>query len=256
LLREGIDFDQTYSPVARLESVRNLLSIAAANNFEIYQMDVKSAFLNGKIKETIFMKQPDGFNDGTGRVCKLNKALYGLPQAPRAWYSRFDTFMKKFGLKSTNADPCVYTSDSNDIYVTLWVDDGLILGRSKTKIEKLLNSMCQEFEITNSIAKFYLGIEINRDRDSRKIHLSQTAYIKTILEKFGMSDCNAVQTPMEPGTCLASNFDENGQPGPIADVPYRQIVGSLMYLAVATRPDLSYVVSVLSKFLERPSNTH
>jgi len=106
-LRKGVDFDQTYSPVARLESVRILLSIAAANDFELYQMDVKSPFLNGELEKDIFMKQPTGFNDGTERVCKLNRALYSLPQAPRAWNSRFDTFIKGFGLKPTNADPCV-----------------------------------------------------------------------------------------------------------------------------------------------------
>lgn len=254
-LREGIDFDQTYSPVARLESVRILFSIAAANNLELYQMDVKSAFLNGNLEENILMEQPIGFEDNTGRVCKLNKALYGLPQAPKAWNSRFDAFMKKFGLKSTNADPCVYSNEDCDIYVILWVDDGLLLGKSKIKIKKLLNEMRKEFDITSSIANYYLGIEIIHDRKSKTISLSQTAYIKTILEKFGMVNCNAVQTPMESGVQLIKNL-ENEQPGQIANVPYRQIVGSLMYLAVGTRPDLSYVVSVLNKFLEQPSSTH
>lgn len=114
--------------------------------------------------------------------------------------------------------------------------------------------MCKEFYITSSIAKYYLDIEIIRDRKSKKIRLSQTAYMETILEKFGVSDCNTAQTPMESGVQLIRNLDENGQPGPISEVPYRQIVGSLMYLTVATRPDLSYVLSVLSKFLERPSS--
>jgi len=255
-LRKGVDFDQTYSPVTRLESVRILLSIAAANDFELYQMDVKSAFLNGELEEDIFMEQPTGFNDGTERVCKLNKALYGLPQAPRAWNSRFDTFVKGFGLKATNADPCVYSNEEGDIYLTLWVDDGLVLGRSKDKIEELLNAMCKEFKITSSIAKYYLGIKIERDRKSKKIRLTQTAYARTILEKFEMLECNSAKTPMEQGVQLINNVDENGQHESTANVPYRQIIGSLMYLAVSTRPDLSYVVGVLSRFLEQPSASH
>lgn len=164
--------------------------------------------------------------------------------------------MKNYGFKPTNSDQCVYSSENGDIYLTLWVDDGLILGRSKAKIQKLLDAMNDEFEITSSIAKYYLGIEINHDKRSKKIRLSQTNYTRAILEKFKMTNCNPVQTPMEPGTQLVSNYDENGQPGPIADVPYRQLIGSLMYLAVATRPDLSYAVSVLSKFLEQPSDAH
>lgn len=118
-LREGVDFDETYSPVTRLESIRTLFSIAAVNDLEVYQMDVKSVFLNGRLEELIYMEQPNGFVDSTNRVCKLNKALYGFPQAPRAWHSRFDIFMKKFGLKSTTADPCVYANESGDIFVTL-----------------------------------------------------------------------------------------------------------------------------------------
>lgn len=193
-LQEGIDFDQTYSPVTRFESIRILLSIAATNDFELYQVDVKSAFLNGKLEECISIEQPTGFNDGTDRVYRLNKALYGLPQAPRAWHSRFDTFMKKYGLKLTNSDQCVYSSENNDIYLTLWVDDGLILGRSKAKIKKLLDAINEEFEITSSIAKYYLGIEIDYDKNSKKIRLIQTNYTKAIMEKFGMTGSNPVDT--------------------------------------------------------------
>jgi len=136
------------------------------------------------------------------------------------------------------------------------VDDGLVLGRSKDKIEELLNAMCKEFKITSSIAKYYLGIEIERDRKSKKIRLTQTAYARTILKKFGMLDCNPAKTPMEQGVQLINNVDENGQYGSTANIPYRQIIGSLMYLAVSTRPDLSYVVGVLSRFLEQPSASH
>lgn len=136
------------------------------------------------------------------------------------------------------------------------MDDGLIVGRSETEIKRLLDAMNKEFEITSSTAKYYLGIEIIRNKKLKKIFLSQKKYIKAVLDKFEMTYCKTACTPMEPGAILISNKDENGQPGPVANVPYRQIIGSLMHLAISTRPDISYAVSTLSQFLERPSNSH
>jgi len=249
--KQGIDFQETFSPVARFDSIRALLAMAATKDLEIIQIDVKTAFLYGTITEKIYMEQPDGFNDGTNRVCLLNKSLYGLRQAPHRWYSRFDSFMKEFGLKATNADPCIYTSNDGDLLVALYVDDGLIIGNCKMKINELLKAMQQQFEITSSDATCYLGIEIIRNRETKTIRLVQTAYTKAILERFGMTDCNPIATPMDTSTTLTPNMNKD----PI-NVPYRQLIGSLMYLAIATRPDLAYSVAILSRFLDSPTKEH
>jgi len=231
--KPGIDFSETFSPVARFDSVRTLL--AAAKDFEIAQLDVKTAYLYGDLTETIYMEQPDGFNDDTNRVCLLNKSLYGLRQAPRQWYAKFDSFMREFGLKPTNADPCVYTSKNGELLVALYVDDGLVFGKSKLEIDKLLRAMQQQFEITSSNATCYLGIEIIRNREEKTVCLIQTAYAKAILDKFGMTNCNSVATPANISTTLKTNINEDPK-----IVPYRQLIGSLMYLAVVARPDLAY----------------
>lgn len=252
--KAGVDYSETFSPVVRFDSVRTLLSIAAAKNYEVYQLDVKTAFLHGDLNETIFMEQPEDFDDKSGRVCKLNKSLYGLKQAPRQWYAKFDEFMQQFGLKPSNADPCMYTSV--ELYVALYVDDGLVVGHSKSKIDKLLKAMQSKFEITSSIATCYLGIEIIRNQELKTIKLSQATYTRFVLKRFEMLDCNGVKMPIDPGIQLTRNLDENGNVGPIADVPYQQLIGSLMYLSTGTRPDISYAVNTLSKFLKTPSNDH
>lgn len=159
--------------------------------------------------------------------------------------------MREFDLKPTNADPCVYTSKNGELLVALYVDDGLVFGKSKMKIDKLVKAMQQQFEITSSDATCYLGVKIIRNREKKTIHLIQTAYAKTILDKFGMTSCNSVATPADTSTTLKTNINEN----PI-NMPYRQLVGSLMYLAIVTRPDLAYTVATLSKFLDSPTDEH
>lgn len=249
--KPGIDFSETFSPVARFDSIRSLLAVAAAKDFEIAQIDVKTAFLYDDLTETIYMEQPDGFEDGTNRVCLLNKSLYGLRQVPRQWHAKFDNFMKEFGLEPTTADPCIYTSEGGELLVALYVDDGLVIGKSKLEIDKLLKSMQQKFEITSSDATCYLGVEIIRNREEKTIRLIQTAYAKAVLKKFGMTSCNSVATPADSSITLKINVNND-----LKTVPYRQLVGSLMYLAVVTRPDLAYTVATLSRFLDSPTNKH
>jgi len=154
-------------------------------------------------------------------VCLLNKSLYGLRQAPHRWYLRFDSFMKEFGLKPTNADPCVYTSNDGDLLVALYVDDDLVFGKCKMKIDELLKAMQQQFKIISSDATCYLGIEIIRNREEKTIFLTQTAYAKAILEKFGMTSCNPVATPMDTGT-LTTNMDED-----LKNIPFRQLIANV-----------------------------
>lgn len=253
--KANVDYSETFSPVARFESIR-ILSIACVNDYEVSQFDIKTAFLYGDLKEEIFMEQPEGFNDGSGRVCKLRKSLYGLKQAPRQWNAKFDEFLQRFGLTSSQCDACVYVAPKETLYLALYVDDGLVIGKSIQTIQRFLDEMNKEFETTYSEATCYLGIEIERNREERNLRLHQSTYIHTLLKNFDMENCNPVGVPADPHQVLTSNIDEDENPGPGIDVPYRQLVGSLLYLAICTRTDISFAISALSQFLENPSDLH
>lgn len=244
----GIDYNETFSPVARYETIRTLLAIAAHRNLQLCQFDIGTAFLNGELEEVIYMDQPDGFEDGTSRICKLVKSLYGLKQAPRAWNSTFDRFLQSFGLKQSSNDPCLYVSQT--LFLVLYVDDGLIAAQSGEEADRLIQAMQQHFDVKTSEAQFYLGLQIERNHEQCAIKIHQQTYIWAILEKFQMIDCNPVYTPAEAGKVLSKNSDVK------ANVPYRQIIGSLMYLTVSTRPDIAFIVGKLCQHLDNPSFDH
>lgn len=244
----GIDYDQTFSPVARYETIRTLLAIAAKRNLILCQFDIATAFLIGELKEVIYMNQPEGFCDGTFRVCRLVKSLYGLKQALRAWNSTFDRFLQSFGLQKSTNDPCLYVSST--LYLVLYVDDGLIAAQSGEEADQLIHAMKQCFDVKTSEARFSLGLQIERNHHQQAIRIHQQAYITAILEKFQMVDCNPVHTPAEAGKILVKNTDMK------ADVPYRQIIGSLMYLTVSTKPDIAFIVGRLCQHLGNPSFDH
>lgn len=238
----------------RFESFQILLSVASVKNFKIRQFDIKTAFLYGDINETIFMFQPESFDDGSSRVCRLRKSLYGLKQAPRQWHRKLDDTLKMFGLKSTNYDPCVYSNLDGSLLLALYVDDGLVAGRCENEIEELLAKLKQKFETTYSKAECYLGIEIEQDFKTKKIRIHQSAYTRRILHKFKMDESNSLTTPSDPNVVLQRK--ENGNTKEAANIPYRQIIGSLMYLAVGTRPDIALTISNLSQFITNPSVEH
>ncbi|KAJ3651647.1 hypothetical protein Zmor_017672 [Zophobas morio] len=170
--KAGIDYAETFSPVARFESVRVLLAIAAAKDYELFQIDVKTAFLYSELKEEIYMVQPDGFDDGSGRVCKLNKSLYGLKQAPLVFHEKMDGVLKEFGMNPTRFDRCVYASDNNELYFALYVDDGLVIGHSVERVNSFINKPKLNFEVTGDVANC---MQIVRDRGTKTLHLKQTA---------------------------------------------------------------------------------
>lgn len=254
--KRGIDYEDTFAPVARFESIRILLSVAVAKNFQIRQFDIKAAFLYGDLDEVIFMRQPEGFDDGTGRVCRLRKSLYGLKQAPRQWHQKFDGVLQTFGMTPSSYDPCVYANAEGSLLLALYVDDGMVAGKVETDVVNMLNRLKQEFETIDSSANCYLGIEIERSENSKTIRMHQSAYIRNVLQKFGMDESHPVPTPSDANVVLRYNKDEDGRSKEAADVPYRQVIGSLMYLAVGTRPDIAFAVSNLSQFLANPSVEH
>ena len=209
--RKGVDFDEIFSQVVKMSSIRTVLGIAASMNLEVEQLDVKTAFLHGDLEEEIYMEQPEGFIDkGNDQlVCKLKKSLYGLKQASRQWYRKFDSFMTDHGYSRTTSDHCVFVKkypDGNFIILLLYVDDMLIVGQDTSKISKLKLELSKSFSMKDmGPAKQILGIRIVRDRSLGQIWLSQENYIKKVLERFNMDKAKPVNFPLEGHFKLSSS---------------------------------------------------
>jgi hypothetical protein len=246
----GIDYTETFSPVARLDTVRALLSVAAAEHLNLCQFDVKTAFLYGTIDEVIYMQQPEGFDDGTDKVCLLKKSLYGLKQSPRCWNATFKAFLDSHDLKQSASDPCLFYSEraSHKLILALYVDDGLVAYENNDDFEKLIADMKSDFMITVSPALCFLGLQIERLTDG-SVFVTQESYTRKILERFNMLQCNKVDTPMDK----LSDAEEKSDSIIVTDVPYQEAIGSLMYLATGTRPDIMFAVSYLSRALKQPT---
>ena len=254
--RAGVDYFDTYSPVSRMTSIRCLLSMAASKDLEIVQCDVTTAFLYGELDEEVFMYQPEGYDDGSGRVCKLEKALYGLKQAPLQWNRKISRVLKQLHLKPCSSDSCVYVRERDNLIFALYVDDGLCIAPSLRIIEGFLESLEKSFKMTRCVADCFIGLEIERDRENRTLKIHQRTYLKKVLERFAMADCNPARTPFVVDQRLRRNIDENGKVLDSYNAPFRQLIGSLMYAAVGTRPEIAYIVNQLSQFLEAPSKEH
>jgi hypothetical protein len=196
---EGLDFDATYAPIARLESIHILLAYATYHDFKLYQMDVKSAFLKGPIKEEVYVEQPPGFEDSEypTHVYKLSKALYGLKQAPRAWYECLRDFLITNGFKVGKADPTLFTKTIvKDLFICqIYVDDIIFGSTNKPSCEKFSRIMIQKFDMSMmGELKYFLGFQIKQLQEGTFI--SQTNYIQDILKKFGMKNAKPIKTPM------------------------------------------------------------
>ena len=256
---EGIDFFETFAPVARTETVCVLLSVAASRNWDIKQFDVRTAFLYGPLDEEVFMAQPEGFDDGSARVCRLRKGLYGLKQAPRQWNGTFHKFLSEFGFVRSNEDPCLYRLNSGGdvLYLCLYVDDGLVFSSSNWMRDVFMEKLARKFEITSSDPDTYVGMEIQRDRDKGIITISQKSYITRVLQRFGMSDSNPITTPSDPTMKLSKDMpstqEEDGKGNRF---PYREAIGCLNYIAVVSRPDITFAVNKAAKFCENPKSAH
>lgn len=259
----GIDYNDVFFPVVKHSSIRTLLSIVAMHDYELEQLDVKTAFLHGELEEDIYMNQPKGFviPGKENLVCRLKKSLYGLKQSPRQWYKRFDSFMLSRGFKRSDYDSCVYLKIVNGsaIYLLLYVDDMLIVAKEKSEIAKLKAQLSKEFEMKDlGAAKKILGMEITRDRKSGKLYLSQRGYIEKVLRRFNMHNAKPVSTPLATHFRLSSDLcpQSDHEIEYMSRVPYSSAVGSLMYAMVCSRPDLSHALSVVSRFMANPGKEH
>jgi hypothetical protein len=251
---KGLDFGETYAPVARLESIRILLAYATYHGFKLYQMDVKSAFLNGPIKEEVYVEQPPGFEDSEypNHVYKLSKALYGLKQAPRAWYECLRDFLITNGFKVGKADPTLFTKTiANDLFVCqIYVDDIIFGSTNKSTCEVFSRIMIQKLEMSMmGELKYFLGFQVKQLQEGTFI--SKTKYIQDILTKFWMKDAKPIKTPM--GTNGHLDLDMGGKF--VDQKVYRSMIGSLLYLC-ASRPDIMLSICMCARFQADPKEVH
>jgi len=225
-----IDYNETFSPVERIDTVRMVLAIATQNKWIMHQMDVKSAFLNGCLEEEVYVRQPSGYEIDKHRdkVYKLRKDLYGLKQASIVWYSRIDEYLISVGFSRSPSEPTLYTKVNQEgkiLIVCLYVDDLIFTG--DLSIDDFKNAMKTEFEITDlGLMKYFLGIEVDRSDDG--IFICQTKYANEVLKRFRMLNCKPAATPMATGTKLSKD-DVGSYVDPTL---YKKLVGSLMYLTV------------------------
>ncbi|GJR01694.1 ribonuclease H-like domain, reverse transcriptase, RNA-dependent DNA polymerase [Tanacetum coccineum] len=250
----GIDFEEVFAPVARMETIRLLLAIAANNKWEVHHLDVKSAFLHGDLKEEVYVTQPEGFitRQDQGKVYRLIKALYGLRQAPRAWNIKLDNTLKSLDFKKCALEQAIYTKTSKDstLLIGVYVDDLIITGTPKKEIDKFKAQMEEKFEMSDlGLLAYYLGIEVTQTNGD--ISIKQSAYASKILKEAGMIDCNETLIPMDPGTRLTKVTEGTM----VNSTEYRSLIGCLRYL-LHTRPDLSYSVGLLSRFMQEPREQH
>ena len=251
---EGVDFDETFAPVARLESIRLLLSIACVKKFKLFQMDVKSAFLNGYLQEEVYVEQPKGFVDphSPNHVFKLKKALYGLKQAPRAWYDRLTQYLIDNHYRRGGIDRTLFIKHhDHDIFVAqIYVDDIVFGSTNKTKVDEFVSVMSSEFEMSMvGELNYFLGMQVKQT--SMGIMLSQSKYANNLVKRFGLENGKDFETPMS--TTLKLDKDEKGKS--VDQSLYRSMIGSLLYLT-ASRPDICFSVGLCARFQANPKESH
>jgi hypothetical protein len=262
----GVDYFDTFAPVAKLASIRAVLAIAAAEDLEMHQIDIKGAYLNGILtdREVIYMQQPPGYHavSKSKLVCRLRKTLYGLKQSGRRWYQRLvEIMMTHLKFSRSDVDQAVFfrRDEKSVIIVLVHVDDCTVTASSMALIIDFKLRITEHVEITDlGELHWLLGIEIRRDRQRRTIHLSQRSYLESILRRYGFQDLKPVSIPMDTNIRLttAQSPSTTADFALMRDIPYREAVGSLMYAALGTRPDIAFAVQTISRFSSKPGPAH
>ena len=259
--RPGVDFKDTFAPVAKFTSIRTLIALAARHAYHVQQADIDSAFPQAELSpdEVVFVRPPEGLRhlpEYLGIVLRLIKALYGLKQSGRVWNTKIHASFTHLGYTRTRTDACVYTrplTDGRYTYMALYVDDILLVGPSMPEIDRVKSSLANEFGIKDlGAAEFILGIQIVRDA-SGGFWLGQHAYLEVVLERFGMTECRPLSTPMEPNLQLRKG---TGVVDQALKRRYLQAIGSVMYAMLGTRPDIAHAVSYLARFSDHPTQEH
>ncbi|GJZ36534.1 putative ribonuclease H-like domain-containing protein [Tanacetum coccineum] len=251
---EGIDFEESFAPVARIEAIRIFIANAASKNMIIYQMDVKTAFLNGELKEEVYVSQPEGFvdPDHPTHVYRLKKALYGLKQAPRAWYNTLSRFLLENKFSKGVVDPTLFTRKTGKhiLLVQIYVDDIIFASTDPKACDIFSKEMSSKFQMSMmGQMSFFLGLQVSQSPGG--IFINQSKYALEILMKYGMDTSDPVDTPMVD----RSKLDEDPLGIPVDQTRFRGMVGSLMYLT-ASRPDLVFVVCICARYQASPTKKH
>lgn len=281
----GVHFNETFAPVARMGSIRMLMAIAAKRKMKVHQFDVTTAYLNGKLNEKIFMEPPKQLpeilenisNDKAiankniackaeamlqdlreNKICLLNKSLYGLKQAGRSWHQKLEKTLKQIGAVPCVSDTCVFRLDQGEdvAFIITYVDDLIIISSNEKMINELNTKLSKEFEI-NNLGKigYCLGVEFSEKNS--EIRMSQKGYVLDLLTRFNMQDAKPVVTPMEPGIKLVKCVKpDSANSKEVFVAPYRELIGALTYLAITTRPDISYAVSKLAQYNNAYDKSH
>ncbi|KAL0324640.1 UNVERIFIED_CONTAM: Retrovirus-related Pol polyprotein from transposon TNT 1-94 [Sesamum calycinum] len=253
--RPGINYFDTYVPVARISTIRFLITLASIHNLVIHQMDVKTIFLNRDLDKEVYMKQPKGFimPGNEHQVCKLVKSWYGLKQAPKQWHQKFDEVVLSCGYHLNQSDKCVYNkfdNFGNGVIICLYVDDMFIFGTSEQQVDLTKEFLSSRFSMKDMWeAAVTLGIRIIRE--DKRISISQSHYIEKVLKKFNCFDCTPVSTPMDLSVKLMPNIGEA-----VFQLEYSKVIGCLMYVMTSIKPDIAYAVGKLSRFTSNPSTYH
>ena len=251
----GVDYWDTFAAVVKPVTTRVLLALGASLDWEIEQMDVKTAFLHGKLAETVYVEQPTGYTRAGG-VCQLQKALYGLKQAPRVWYRTLAEFLLELGFQKCVYDGALFVNETTGIRVAVYVDDLLILGPAVEAIRALKDQLQHRFRMTDlGPVCDYLGMTVTRDRGARTLSISQRGQITKTLESARMENCAPSKTPLVEGRQLEPS--PAGWEAPNTDrTAYAAALGKLNYVMVMTRPDIAFPVSKLGQFAANPSAHH
>lgn len=258
LQRAGLDYQEIFAPVLKMESVRMLLALIAMFDMHFVQGDVKTAFLYGPLEETVYMKQPPGFEEKGKEdwVCQLRKAVYGLHQAPRAFYTHISKVLRKAGYDSIHGDPSIFVKveKGHTSFIGLYVDDAIVASSSAQHLADTKKFLNEHFKMTwTEQPKMLLGIELARDREAGTLRISQRHYAEDILKTFDMSNCTTKKHPMlKP---FPTNIGKD-KPTPDRRFPYLEFIGKLNYLARSTRPDLAFVASHLATFCSSYQEEH
>ncbi|CAI7855134.1 unnamed protein product [Closterium sp. NIES-53] len=257
--REGIDFQEVFAPVAKVPMLRLLLAAAAVCGWKVEQMDVKTAFLYGVVDEEIYMKQPEGYDDGSGRVCRLNKAIYGLKRAPRCWYARLVEALEALGFKVSGCDESLFMTEGEEEkeFLLVYVDDILLFSPSLERIKEVQGKLKETFQCKAlGPVGYYLGLHVERNEVKGWLRLHQHKYLAAMGEKYGLEEGRSVKAPLPSGFQLHLDEEE----GEVLDYElqrwFQSMVGSLMYASVNTRPDIAFSVSQLARVVSRPLQEH
>ena len=245
------------SPVVRMESLRTVVGLAIRNGLSLHQLYLTTAFLNGKLEEVVYMRQPEGFvvEDKKHLVCRLKRSIYGLKQSSRCWNSTIDGYLKQLGFLESSRDPCVYTMAVDEMVVVgVYVDDIVVACKSEVRLKEFKQDLCRKFDV-NDLGKLhhFLGLKVAQDDVSGDVWVGQSAYVGEMLEWFGMEKAKSAVTPVDMSTKLVKAVEDDEM---FDRAVYQSAVGSLLYLSTGMKPDIAFAVGNVARFSSNPTKPH